>query len=149
MSEDQKNETAAAGEPDRSHDQGHAENQLKVYTLVFLSLMVLTAATVGAAQLEMGKEVGTIVALAIAALKASLVALYFMHLKSEVKPLYVIPGDRLIWTAVSGATGYDVVRGDLALLPPLGGSVLDCVASQVSATNAVDIGTMPPSNAVW
>jgi cytochrome c oxidase subunit 4 len=52
---------------------------IRGYVRIFLLLVGLTALTVAAAQMRLG--FGT--ALVIAALKASLVALFFMHLKHE------------------------------------------------------------------
>ncbi len=53
---------------------------LKIYFTVFFSLMVLTALTVMAAFVDLG-AVNNIVALAIACTKASLVILFFMHVR--------------------------------------------------------------------
>lgn len=49
---------------------------------VFLALLGLTAVTIGVASIDLG-ILNTWVALAIAATKASLVTLFFMHLKTE------------------------------------------------------------------
>ena len=65
----------------------HAVN----YYAIFATLVVLTAVTVGAAFLDIRNEgIRVAVALAIAAVKASCVALFFMHLKFEGKLIYVI-----------------------------------------------------------
>ena len=69
---------------------------VKVYLMVFGALAVLTAVTVGASYLDIGVAGGITLALLIAAIKASLVALYFMHLKGEVKAVL----QTLILTAV-------------------------------------------------
>jgi cytochrome c oxidase subunit 4 len=53
---------------------------LKVYITIFASLMVLSAITVAAAFVNLG-AFNPVVALAIAAIKATLVILYFMHVK--------------------------------------------------------------------
>ncbi len=53
---------------------------LKVYISIFAALMVLSAITVGAAFVNLGRF-NSIVALTIAAIKATLVILYFMHVK--------------------------------------------------------------------
>jgi cytochrome c oxidase subunit 4 len=53
---------------------------LRLLAAVWLGLIVLTAVTVGAARVNLGGA-ALWVALTIAALKASLVALYFMHLR--------------------------------------------------------------------
>ena len=56
---------------------------VKVYILVFVSLAVLTFVTVGVSYLNISFGPALLIALAIATVKASLVALYFMHLVSE------------------------------------------------------------------
>ena len=53
---------------------------LKVYFGIFLALMVLSAITVGAAFLDLGRF-NSVVALTIAVIKATLVILFFMHVK--------------------------------------------------------------------
>ncbi len=62
----------------------------KINTAVLGSLLALTALTVAAAGIHFeSPAVNTIVALAIASMKASLVALFFMHLRYE-KPINAI-----------------------------------------------------------
>ena len=53
---------------------------LKLYIGIFLTLMVLSAITVGAAFINLG-QFNSIVAITIAVVKATLVILYFMHVK--------------------------------------------------------------------
>lgn len=53
-----------------------------VYATVFGALVVLTVITVGAAQVNFG-NFNFVIAMLIASVKATLVALYFMHLKHE------------------------------------------------------------------
>ena len=55
---------------------------LSTYFTIFGALMVLSAITVGAAFVNLG-SLNPVVALAIAALKATLVILFFMHLKYD------------------------------------------------------------------
>ena len=55
---------------------------------VFVALMALTLITVTISTLHLETPVAIIVALCIAALKASLVAAYFMHLITEKKLIY-------------------------------------------------------------
>lgn len=55
------------------------------YYVVFGALMVLTAVTVLVSTVHLGGMGNVAVALVIAALKASLVALFFMHLKYDGK----------------------------------------------------------------
>ncbi len=52
----------------------------KTYALILVALLVLTATTTGVAFLDLG-ILNPIVALAIACIKASLVILFFMHLR--------------------------------------------------------------------
>ncbi len=63
----------------------HADisKHIKSYIMVFVALAVLTVVTVLVAQVQMSHVMGIVVALAIAAFKASLVAAIFMHLKWE------------------------------------------------------------------
>jgi cytochrome c oxidase subunit 4 len=58
---------------------------VKVYMMVFAALAVLTVVTVAVSYLHMPVGPAIAVALVIASFKASLVALFFMHLKGEVR----------------------------------------------------------------
>ena len=71
---------------------GHV-SPLKVYIAIFLSLMVLTAITVAVAYVNLG-QLNKVVAMGIASLKATLVVLYFMHVKyaSRMTKLVVVSG---------------------------------------------------------
>ena len=60
---------------------------MKSYVAIMAGLMVLTILTVGLASVHLGK-LNLVVAIVIASLKATLVVLFFMHLKIE---------DRLVW----------------------------------------------------
>ncbi|CAF0689627.1 cytochrome C oxidase subunit IV family protein [Candidatus Methylacidithermus pantelleriae] len=55
---------------------------------VFVALLVLTVITVAVSYIPLGTRGNITVALAIAILKASLVALFFMHLIAEEKTIY-------------------------------------------------------------
>ncbi|HZU99029.1 MAG TPA: cytochrome C oxidase subunit IV family protein [Planctomycetota bacterium] len=55
------------------------------YLGIFGWLIVLTAAEVGATQLGLGKRTLAAILILTALIKASLVALYFMHLRHEVR----------------------------------------------------------------
>ncbi len=59
---------------------------VRLYVAVWAALVALTAATVGAAWLDL-KHLTTLVAAGIAVLKSSLVLLYFMHLRWE-RPVF-------------------------------------------------------------
>jgi cytochrome c oxidase subunit 4 len=69
---------------------------VKTYLLIFAALMVLTAVTVQVAYLDLG-FMNTVVALGIASLKATLVVLYFMHLRysGQLTKLFWVAG--LLW----------------------------------------------------
>ncbi len=54
----------------------------RVFVEVWMVLMILTAVTVGVSYLDM-KNVRVLTALLIAAVKGSLVVLYFMHIRFE------------------------------------------------------------------
>ena len=63
------------------HDDHHAHGpSVGIYLAVFSALMVLTAVTVWASGQDFGR-LNTVVALTIAVTKATLVVLFFMHVK--------------------------------------------------------------------
>ncbi len=63
---------------------GHQVLPMKLYINVFIVLLIFTAITVLVAQFDFGIMNG-VVAMAVASVKAVLVALYFMHLKYDDK----------------------------------------------------------------
>lgn len=75
---------------DQAHDHGHhhgPKNPPRVFTAVLIALLILTFITVGASYVNFGSDsVNVVIALTIATIKASLVALFFMHLKYD-KPV--------------------------------------------------------------
>jgi cytochrome c oxidase subunit 4 len=78
---------------DEPHDTSHAlPHHYVPYLRVFGALVVLTIITVliGIALRFENEAVNVLLALLIAATKASLVALFFMHLKFEGKLIYMI-----------------------------------------------------------
>ena len=79
------------------HDQSA---HVRIYMLVFGALMILTAVTVLVSYLHLPKIVGIPVGLAIATVKASLVAAFFMHLKWERKLIYGLLGLTVFFTIV-------------------------------------------------
>jgi cytochrome c oxidase subunit 4 len=68
---------------EKSHGAGYA-----TYVAVCAGLLLLTGVTVAVSYVDLG-ILNVAVALLIASAKAALVALFFMHLRSE---------DRLVWT---------------------------------------------------
>ena len=71
----------------------------KVYIGIFLSLMVLTAATVAAAYVNLG-AFNIVIALAIASLKATLVVLYFMHARYSPNRTHMVIIAAVFWLAI-------------------------------------------------
>jgi cytochrome c oxidase subunit IV len=81
---------------DHDVNAGHAEDEQhivspKVYFVIFLCLLLGTALTVGASLIEMGPW-NPVVALAIACVKATLVVLFFMHIKYSSKLMKLTVG---------------------------------------------------------
>lgn len=71
----------------------------KTYFIIFIALLVLTAATVWVAYFDLGR-LNVIVALSIAVLKATLVVLYFMHVRYSSKLTWVFVGAGFFWLAI-------------------------------------------------
>ncbi|HWO01117.1 MAG TPA: cytochrome C oxidase subunit IV family protein [Blastocatellia bacterium] len=71
----------------------------KTYFLIFGALMVLTTLTVFIANFDLG-PLNVIVALSIAVLKATLVVLYFMHVRYSSKLTWVFVGAGFFWLAI-------------------------------------------------
>lgn len=67
----------------QAHADSHSAHSIKPYLVVFGALMVLTVVTVAVSHIDMKHPWNLIVGITIAVIKASLVALYFMHLKGE------------------------------------------------------------------
>ena len=72
------------------HDHVDLKKHVRTYLMVFGALMVLTLVTVGVRYLHMPVPAAILVALAIAMVKGSLVACYFMHLISERKLILIL-----------------------------------------------------------
>jgi cytochrome c oxidase subunit 4 len=62
---------------------GHHAPDVKLYLIIFGTLMVLTVVTVLVSYWHLPIHLAVLVGLAIASFKASLVAAFFMHLKGE------------------------------------------------------------------
>ena len=74
------------------HSPEEIKREVRVYLIVFFALAALTAVTVGSFYMLKSYPVSIAigVALAIALVKGSLVAGYFMHLLSEKKLIYAV-----------------------------------------------------------
>jgi len=71
----------------------------KLYISVFIALIALTALTTGVAFINLGKW-NTVAALAIAVCKATLVVLFFMHLRWSSNLLRMVVAASLLWLAI-------------------------------------------------
>lgn len=72
-----------------SGTNGHHIIPLKTYLGVFAALLVLTFVTVAVTRFDFGVLANTIIAMAVASVKATFVLAYFMHLKYDDK-LYLV-----------------------------------------------------------
>lgn len=73
---------------------------LKVYFTIFLALMVGTALTVWAGLQDFPGPLNVIVALTIAVVKATLVVLYFMHVRYSSRLIWVVFAAALFWLGI-------------------------------------------------
>jgi len=71
----------------------------KIYFAVFTALIVLTATTTAISFLDLGPW-NTVVALGIAFVKATLVALFFMHVKYSPRLTQIVVAGGLFWLAI-------------------------------------------------
>jgi cytochrome c oxidase subunit 4 len=71
-----------------AHTAEDIRAHVSLYYKVFGALLVLTGITVAVSYLHLPHTEAVVLALLIASLKASLVAMFFMHLKGERKIIY-------------------------------------------------------------
>ena len=71
-----------------THSAEDIRKHVRVYINVFIALMVLTLVTVAVSYVNLSTTPAVIVALMVATFKASLVAMFFMHLKGERPFIY-------------------------------------------------------------
>lgn len=71
-----------------AHAADDIRSHVKTYFMIFGALMVLTILTVGVSYLHLPTAMAIAVALVVATIKGSLVALFFMHLLHERKVIY-------------------------------------------------------------
>ena len=91
----------AAAHAHAGHSPEEIRAHVKVYMMVFGALAILTVVTVGARYLDVPVHLAIVLALLIASVKASLVALFFMHLKGEVRTV--------VWTLMLTAVFFIVI----------------------------------------
>jgi cytochrome c oxidase subunit 4 len=75
-----------------------------MYYLVFLALLVGTGLTVAAAKVDMG-PLNNIVMLAIACTKATLVILFFMHVRWSSRLTWVVAMSGFFWLLILFSLG--------------------------------------------
>ena len=67
-----------------AHHEVDQKAEFRVYTAIWVALMVLTVITVALSFVDFGSHAtNLVIAMLVATVKAALVALYFMHLKHE------------------------------------------------------------------
>jgi cytochrome c oxidase subunit 4 len=73
-----------------THDAAEIDRHVRIYIIVFVTLMALTIVTVAVSYLHLPVMMAVAVALLVATIKGTLVACYFMHLISEKKLIYAV-----------------------------------------------------------
>ncbi len=73
---------------------------LRIYVTIFLALLVGTAFTVWAGFRDFPGQLNVIIALTIAVIKATLVVLYFMHVRYSSRLIWVVFTSALFWLAI-------------------------------------------------
>ncbi len=73
---------------------------VRVYVAIFLALMLGTTLTVVAAFHDFAWRFNTVIALTIASVKATLVVLYFMHVRYSPRLVWVIVASALFWLGI-------------------------------------------------
>ena len=76
------------------------DRTVRGFMVVFVTLLALTAVSVGVSYLHLKEHEAVAVALVIATFKASLVALYFMRLLSETKVIFLVLGVTVLFFLV-------------------------------------------------
>ncbi len=92
----------------QAHGSDHVVS-IKLYLAIFATLILLTAATVAVAFVDLG-VLNTVAALGIAVTKATLVVLFFMHVKYSSKLTWLVVASGFVFLAIMLAfTMSDVV----------------------------------------
>ena len=93
---------------------------VRIYLAVFAALIVLTAVTWGAAQIDLGWA-NNVLALTIAVTKAVLVLLFFMHVRYSTRMTILTAAAGFFWLAILiGLTLSDYLTRGSSLLPVAG-----------------------------
>jgi cytochrome c oxidase subunit 4 len=81
-----------------AHDNHYIVPQ-RTYYLIFAALMVFTFITVQVSYFDLG-AFNAVAALAIAAIKATLVVLFFMHVKYSTRLTWVVVAGSVLWLGI-------------------------------------------------
>jgi cytochrome c oxidase subunit 4 len=73
---------------------------LRIYITIFLALLVGTGLTVWAGGHDFPGSLNVIIALTIAVIKATLVVLYFMHVRYSSRLIWVVFTAALFWLGI-------------------------------------------------
>ncbi len=84
---------------DDHHDEHEHGPSLQTYIAIFVALLALTGLTVAVAFVNLG-ALGPLVAVGIACVKATLVVLWFMHVKYETKLIHLYVASGFIFVAI-------------------------------------------------
>jgi cytochrome c oxidase subunit IV len=92
---------------------------LRTYLSVFFALMVFTVVTVAVAFFDLGNA-NVLVALVVAVVKATLVVLFFMHVKYSSRMVQLVVIAALAWLMILfGITLSDYLTRGWLMAPPL------------------------------
>lgn len=78
---------------------GHHVVPVRTYLLIFAALMVFTAITVAVAFVDLG-ALNNLVMLGIAVTKATLVVLYFMHVRYSTRLIPLVAVGGFLWLVI-------------------------------------------------
>ena len=81
------------------HAPEHHIASLGMYFGVFFALLILTVVTVAVSRVDLG-AMNTLVAMAVAVVKAALVILFFMHVIQSTRLTWVVILAAVLWLAV-------------------------------------------------
>ena len=81
-----------------AHDQQHVI-PIRVYLTIFALLMLFTAITTAVAFIDLG-PMNNVIMLSIAVTKATLVVLYFMHVRYGSHVVWLLAGAGFLWLAM-------------------------------------------------
>ena len=110
---DENPKARGEGEP---HEPGGHVASVGLYLLIFAALIALTGTTVGAAYVDLG-PLNNVVAVGIALIKATLVVLFFMHVRWSPRLVPFVATAGFFWLVLlfAGAFADYVTRGLLGV----------------------------------